>query len=61
MKPPKCDKCRSDDIYVKSIFYWSEKQSVWLREAFCDEVFCSQCGNECVDVPEKYQKAGLKI
>lgn len=60
MNKPTCDKCGSDDVYIKSIFYWNEGQWVWMREQFCDEAHCNACGNEAVQLQQQHRKAEVK-
>jgi len=60
-KKPKCNKCKSKDVYLKSIFYFNARKSAWQREGFSDEYHCASCGNECVDMKRKFLIAKVKV
>ena len=60
-KKPKCDECKSKDVYLKSIFYFNAKKSRWQRESFSDEYHCGDCGNELVQMKRKFLIAKVKV
>lgn len=61
MKKPICDNCGDDEnVYIKVIFYWDEKENVWSNEPFCTEVHCGSCCNEHVELPDEYKKAEVR-
>ena len=61
MNKPTCDKCGDTDaVYVRLIAYYTEEQNAWTIEKFCSEIHCGSCGNEAVDVDEKFLTAEIK-